>query len=150
MIARRPNGLELRQVGRHVDLLTTKAFSWKLPGGSGQNLFDSRPSMQAEQAAAQAQPAGSASAGGCVITPNSPIAFPLRSHEPGEHTRIAPTSCFPHCHSWGWRPTGPSFHTVWRVVGPPLATPESSHSYQVGASTDARPALIRQARFYTS
>ena len=27
-----------------------------------------------------------------------------------------PTSCFPQRHSWGWRPTGPSFHTVWRVV----------------------------------
>jgi hypothetical protein len=25
----------MRQLGRHVDLLTTKAFSWKLPGGSG-------------------------------------------------------------------------------------------------------------------
>ena len=24
-----------RQLGRHVDLLTDKAFSWKLPGGSG-------------------------------------------------------------------------------------------------------------------
>ena len=24
-----------RQLGRHVDLLTNKAFSWKLPGGSG-------------------------------------------------------------------------------------------------------------------
>ena len=25
----------MRQLGRHVDLLTTKAFSWKLPGGPG-------------------------------------------------------------------------------------------------------------------
>jgi len=24
-----------RQLGRHVDLLTDKAFSWKLPGGPG-------------------------------------------------------------------------------------------------------------------
>jgi hypothetical protein len=57
-----------------------------------------------------------APARGCVKTPNSPIAFPLRPPEPGEHTRIAPTSCFPQCHSWGWRPTGPSFHTDRRVA----------------------------------
>ena len=28
-----------RQLGRHVDLLTNKAFSWKLPGGSGYGLL---------------------------------------------------------------------------------------------------------------
>ena len=33
--AKREDLRDQRQVGRHVDLLTTKAFSWKLPGGPG-------------------------------------------------------------------------------------------------------------------
>jgi len=57
---------EERQPGRHagyalrVDLLTNKAFSWKLPGGSGQRDQDSRASRRARQEAPKAQPTGSA------------------------------------------------------------------------------------------
>jgi len=53
---------EERQLGRHVDLLTIKAFSWKLPGGTGQSLPYSTPRRQAVQAPLKTQPAGSASA----------------------------------------------------------------------------------------
>jgi len=61
---------EERQLGRHagyalrVDLLTNKALSWKLPGGSGQRYLDSRASVRAIQEPPKAQPAGSAAGPG--------------------------------------------------------------------------------------
>jgi len=67
---------EERQLGRHVDLLTNKAFSWKLPGGSGHRYQDSRPGRQAGQTPPKARPAGSASARARVKSPESRIAFP--------------------------------------------------------------------------
>ena len=103
MCAAPPNGLELSCPAARA---TADPFSRILAGKASPTSHT---------------PAGSAAARGCVKTPNSPIAFPLRPQEPGEHTRIAPTSCFPQCHSWGWHPTGPSFHAVWRVVMLPSA-----------------------------
>ena len=70
----------------------------------GQRHHHSTATWQATQAPTLRTPAGSAAARGCVKTPNSPIAFPLRPQEPGEHTRIAPTSWFPQCHSWAGAP----------------------------------------------
>jgi hypothetical protein len=52
---------EERQLGRHVDLLTIKAFSWKLPAEAGRlPSLSRRPAGQAPHP--MAQPAGSASA----------------------------------------------------------------------------------------
>jgi hypothetical protein len=100
-----PNGLELSCPAARASAHSLS----RIPAGKASPTFRT--------------PAGSAAARGCVKTPNSPIAFPLRPQEPGVHTPIAPTSCFLQCHSWGWRPTGPSFHTVWRVVGQPAMFP---------------------------
>ena len=101
---------------RRMNHLSTSV--WKRPQSLSSERPRARPGGALTKWLHESHCAGSVqsnAARGCVKTPNSPIAFPLRPQEPGEHTRIAPTSCFPQCHSWGWRPTGPSFHTVWRV-----------------------------------
>jgi hypothetical protein len=100
-----PNGLEFSYPAVRP---TVNPFSRNLAGKSCSNLPPASRVSRRSWCFPRAPGRGS------VKTPDSPIAFPLRPQEPGEDTRIAPTSCFPQRHSWGWRPTGPSFHTVWQ------------------------------------